>query len=161
ADHVGCRSLSRAAAPATPGDDMLVPSSVPNLFPGDRDERTPTPGAETSGLNWRETGVGPAEEKYAILFALSTAATAIAPRAFAGEPTDRKPFTSKSFPAEATTTTPAAAAPSIAVSTRSRLGSTSGSPTDRLTTSIPSATAASSAAAISALLPSSPNVGVG
>src|SRR5262249_37183336 len=93
--HVGCRCLSSAAAPAIPGEAMLVPSSVPNLFPGDRDERTPIPGAETSGLNWSETGVGPAEEKYAILFAPSTAATAIAPRAFAGEPTEPNPFTSK------------------------------------------------------------------
>ena len=60
-----------------------------------------------------------------------------------------------------TGTTPAAAAPSIAVTTRSRDGSTSGSPSERLITFMPSATAASIAAAISALLPSSPKPGVG
>ena len=43
----------------------------------------------------------------------------------------------------------------------SRDGSTSGSPSERLITFIPSATAASIAAAISAEFPSSPKLGVG
>jgi hypothetical protein len=59
-----------------------------------------------------------------------------------------------------TGTTPARAAPSIALTTMSRAGSISGSPSERLITSIPSATAASIAAVISAALPSRPKFGV-
>ena len=55
----------------------------------------------------------------------------------------------------------AAAARLMAATTRSRAGSISGSPSERLITSMPSETAASIAAAISALLPSSPKSGVG
>ncbi len=65
------------------------------------------------------------------------------------------------MPAAITGTTPAFAAPSSAATTMSREGSTSGSPSERLITSIPSATAASIAAAISAALPSRPKLGVG
>ena len=60
-----------------------------------------------------------------------------------------------------TGTTPAWAAASIACTTKSREGATSGSPSERLITFIPSATAASIAEAIAAELPSSPNPGVG
>ena len=66
---------------------MLVPSSVPN-FPPESDESTLTPGAETSGLKPSDTGLGPADEKDAILPAESTAAAAIAPLALAGELTE-------------------------------------------------------------------------
>ena len=78
-----------------------------------------------------------------------------------GDDTDPNPKSEKSLPAAITGITPAAAAPSSAVTSRSRDGSTSGSPSDMLITFIPSATAASTAAASSALLPSSPKPGVG
>jgi hypothetical protein len=60
------------------------------------------------------------------------------------------------LPAATTGTTPAVAAASSACVTRSRDGSVSGSPIERLRTSIPSATAASIPAAISGEFPSSP-----
>ena len=66
---------------------MLVPDIAPNgpaWFTG-REEVIATPGAATSGFSWSETGVGPAEEKSAIVPARVVAATVIAPGAFAGE----------------------------------------------------------------------------
>ena len=65
------------------------------------------------------------------------------------------------MPAEATGTTPASAAALSAFATMSRLGSISTSPSERLITSIPSATAASIAATSSGELPFNPNCGVG
>src|SRR5262249_38895242 len=130
-------------------------------WPFGRADTIPTPGAATSGLSLSETGVGPADEKLAITSFVVTAATVIADGAFPGELTEPKLKSEKSLPAATTGTTPARAAPSIAVTTMSRRGSTSGSPSERLITSIPSATAASIAAAISAALPSSPKFGVG
>ncbi len=91
----------------------------------------------------------------------STAATVIAPAALPGEETDPYPKSLKSFPAATTGTTPAAAAALIACTTMSRFGSISGSPSERLITFMPSATAASIAAAISALFPSRPKSGDG
>ena len=80
----------------------------------------------------------------------------IASGALPGDPTEPRPKPSKSLPAAIAGTTPAWAAPLIALTTMSRLGSISGSPSERLITSIPSATAASMPFAISGLLPSRP-----
>ena len=68
---------------------------------------------------------------------------------------------SPSLPAAMHGTTPARAAPSIALMTMSRDGSISGSPSERLITFIPSATAWSIALTISGALPSRPQHGVG
>ena len=110
----------------------------------------------TSGFICSDTGVGPPEEKFAITSDFFAAATVMARGALPGEPTEPRPKPSKSLPAAMVGTTPARAAPSIALTTMSRLGSISGSPSERLITSIPSATAASIPLAISGLLPSSP-----
>jgi hypothetical protein len=69
---------------------MLVPSKTvqrPSLR--GTDESTPLPGAVTSGLSWSESGVGPLEEKSAIVSGdwsrpLDDAATVIASGALAG-----------------------------------------------------------------------------
>src|SRR5262245_22322136 len=119
-----------------------------------------TPGAVTSGLSRSEMGVGPPEEKYAITPVLLAAATEIAPAAVAGEVIDPGPTASKWFPAATTGTTPAAAAAFSAWTTMSRDGVISGSPYEKLITSIPSLTACSIAAAISGELPSRPTPGV-
>src|SRR4029079_11457346 len=60
----GCRCSSSAAAPATCGEAMLVPSSNAHepSWAG-TEERMLTPGAVTSGLSASETGVGPPDEK--------------------------------------------------------------------------------------------------
>ena len=84
------------------------------------------------------------------------AATAMVSGAVAGEPIEPRPEPSPSFPAATADTTPAAAALSSARTTTSRLGSISTSPSDRLITFIPSATAWSIAFAISGALPSGP-----
>ena len=100
---------------------MLVPlnsSQVPS-FAG-TDERTPTPGAVTSGFSCSEYGAGPPEEKEAIRSGVGApwppveAATEIALGAFAGEPIDPLPKSAKSFPAAMVETTPASAAASSA-----------------------------------------------
>ena len=78
-----------------------------------------------------------------------------------GESIEPNPSASKSLPAAITGTTPWSAAPSIAWTTMSRAGVISGSPSERLITFIPSSTAASIPATISAELPSSPNCPVG
>src|SRR3954471_6038106 len=141
---------------------MLVPLSSPKVpWLVGRDERMFTPGAATSGFICNETGVGPADEKAAMTLREETAATVIASGALPGDETEPKPKSLKSLPAAITGTTPAAAAPSIARTTMSRDGSTSGSPSERLITFFPSDTAASIAAAISALFPSRPKPGVG
>ena len=158
----GWRSSSSATAPATCGVAMLVPLSWPHVWlEVGSDETTLTPGAVTSGFICSETGVGPADEKPAIASVDVAAATVIASGAFPGEVTVPLPKLVKSFPAATTGTTPAAAAPSSARTTMSREGSTSGSPIERLITFIPSETAASIAAAISAAFPSRPSPGVG
>src|SRR5215471_7738415 len=128
---------------------MLVPESVPQ--PPGTDDSTSVPGAETSGFRRSESGVGPADEKYATTFGgasltVVTAPTVIALALVPGDDTEPAPNSSRSFPAETTGTTPAAAAPSSASATTSRDGSISGWPTDRLITFMPSATAASIAA---------------
>ena len=66
---------------------MLVPDSSPYgpFWSAGSDEVTETPGALTSGLSCSETGVGPAEEKSAIVPVSVVAATVIASGAFAGE----------------------------------------------------------------------------
>ena len=66
--HVGCAWSSSAAAPATCGADMLVPSKTANGDPppadsGDVDERICPPGAATSGLSEWPKFVGAADEK--------------------------------------------------------------------------------------------------
>ena len=139
---------------------MLVPESVAQELRGAA-ETMLAPGAETSGLSWSESGVGPLDEKLAITSSgpprvVVTAPTVIALGVAAGEPTEPRPNWSKSLPAETTGTTPARAAASSALTTMSRAGSISGSPSDMLITSIPSATAASIAATSSGELPSRP-----
>ena len=120
-----------------------------------------TPGAVTSGFSSVETGLGPPDENDAITRPFVAAATAIALDAVAGDPIEPGPSASKSLPAEITGTTPALAAAFIACTTMSRDGVISGSPYDRLITSIPSLTACSIAAAISGELPSRPTPAVG
>jgi hypothetical protein len=77
------------------------------------------------------------------------AATVIASGAVPGEPTVPRPKSSRSFPAEITGTTPAAAVLWTASIIASVAGSVSGPPPEKLITFIPSATAASKAATIS------------
>src|ERR1044072_5269654 len=120
-----------------------------------------TPGAVTSGLSRSESGVGPPEEKYAITPVLLAAATEIAPAAVEGEPIDPGTTGSKALPAATTETTPAAAAAFSAWTTMSREGVISGSPYEKLITSIPSLTACSIAAATFGGLPSRPEPGGG
>src|SRR4029450_7739856 len=97
------------------------------------DERTETPGAVTSGLSCSEYGVGPREEKLAMTSAATwragggaaaaIAAPAVPARgALPGALTAPLPA-SPSFPAAMQGTTPARAAPSIALMTMSRDGS--------------------------------------
>ena len=160
--HVGCRWSRRAAAPAVCGAAMLVPSK--NRHEPSRagtDESTPTPGAVTSGFSRSETGAGPPDENSAISPDLVAAAAVIAFGAEPGESIEPGPSTSKSFPAAIMGTTPASAAASIACTTMSRDGVISGSPRERLITSMPSRTARSIPATISGELPSSPKAPVG
>ena len=152
----GWRCTSSAAAPATCGEAMLVPEEA--VQPLGTEERTSTPGAETSGFSRSEIAVGPTEEKSARTIVdgvppTSTAATVIARAELPGDETEPGPTVPKSFPAATTGTTPAAAAASSARATMSRVGSISGSPSERLTTSIPSRTAASIAATSSGEFP--------
>ncbi len=77
------------------------------------------------------------------------AATEIAEGALLGEPTEPRPNSSRSFPAEITGTTPAAATLSRASTSASLDGSISGPPPEKLITSMPSFTAASKASTIS------------
>src|SRR5215210_2483398 len=136
---------------------MLVPlnaSQVPSR--AGTDETISRPGAESSGFRRSEKGVGPADENEATRRASDVAPTVIADGAEPGDETEPSPNAPKSFPAETTGTTPALAAPSSARTTRSRAGGISGSPIDRLMTSMPSATAASIPAAISGEFPSRP-----
>gem|GEM_PF-5041607 len=81
--------------------------------------------------------------------------------ALPGELIEPWPFSPYSFPAAATTTTPAALAASTALATTSLRGDISGSPMERLITFIPSETAASMAATISGEFPFNPNSTVG
>ena len=135
---------------------MLVPDSVPQ--PPGCAERIELPGATTSGFSLSERGVGPAEEKLAIPGDTPdvVAPTVMAAAELPGEASEPLPKSEKSFPAATTGTTPAAAAASSASATTSCSGAISGSPIERLITSMPSATAASIAATISAAFPSSP-----
>src|SRR6184192_2366652 len=85
-DQLGCRCSSSAAAPATWGEAMLVPSNsrqVPRWR--GTDERIETPGAVTSGFRLSEYGVGPEDEKIAIAPRLVAAPTVIAREAEPGE----------------------------------------------------------------------------
>jgi hypothetical protein len=165
--HVGWRCFRSAAAPATCGVAMLVPlqSCADQVFRGS-DESRSTPGAVTSGFMSSETGDGPDDEKLAISSAgpLSPsvdAATVIAFGALPGDPIEPRPASLKSLPAAMTGTTPASAASSIALTTMSRPGWISGSPSERLMTSMPSFTACSMPATISGEFPSRPKSGVG
>ena len=111
-------------------------------------------------------GVGPLEEKSAIVSTgpwspIVEAATLIASGVVPGEPMVPRPPSVKSFPAATTGTTPASAAWSSAATTMSREISISGSPSERLITSMPSLTASSMPFAISGELPSSPKPSVG
>jgi hypothetical protein len=74
---------------------MLVPSQT-SQCPSGVEERTPSPGAVTSGLSRSEIGVGPADENGAMSSAgwpspSLEAATAIAAGALAGEPIEPRP----------------------------------------------------------------------
>ena len=88
------------------------------------------------------------------------AATEIPSGAVPGEPAVPRPNSSRSFPAEMTETTPAAATLAITSFIASVRGSVSAPPPEKLITSIPSATAASKAATISGVLATLPT-GVG
>ena len=103
-----------------------------------------------------DTADGPEDENDAIEPDFVVAATAIALEAVAGEPIEPRPQSSNEFPAAATGTTPASAAPSTAASTMFLAGSVSYSPNDMLMTSMPSRTAASMAAITSPALSISP-----
>ena len=106
---------------------MLVPDRLPQLpSRTGSDERIPTPGADTSGFRRSDTGVGPAEEKPAIRPVTVAAPAVIAASADAGDEIEPRPNAPKSFPADTTGTTPAAAAPSIALTRRSRPAEISG-----------------------------------
>ena len=140
----GWRWTSSAAAPATWGEAMLVPlndAHVPSR--SGTEERIEAPGAETSGFMRSDKAAGPEDENDAIEPDFVVAATAIAFAAVAGEPIEPRPQSSNEFPAAATGTTPASAAPSTAASTTFLAGSVSYSPNDMLMTSMPSRTAAS------------------
>ena len=89
-----------------------------------------------------------------------TAATVIASGAVPGEPTEPRPKSSRSFPAEMTDTTPAAATLCTTSIIASFAGSVSAPPPEKLITSMPSRTADSKAAAISGVFAVSP-IGVG
>ena len=89
-----------------------------------------------------------------------TAATEIASGAVPGEPAEPSPKSSRSFPAAITGTTPAAARLWIASTSASFAGSICGPPPEKLTTSMPSRTAASKAATISGVFATCP-IGVG
>src|SRR5206468_12806652 len=105
--------------------------------------------------------LGPADEKSAITESLVTAAAVIAFVASPGDEIEPLPKASKSLPAAIAGTTPAWAAALIAFTTMSRSGSTSGSPSERLITFIPSAAAGWITLTISGELPFSPTAGVG
>src|SRR5690349_3351940 len=97
---------------------MLVPlHSAHSPSREGTDDRTLTPGAVTSGFICSEMGVGPPEEKLAITFDLLEAAVVMARGAVPGDPTEPRPKPSKSLPAAIAGTTPAWAAPSIALTT--------------------------------------------
>ena len=158
--HAGWRWRRSATAPATCGAAMLVPDSATKLRPGAA-ETIATPGALTSGFSCSESGVGPLDENEATTFGapvrlVETAPTVIASGVEPGDETEPRPKSSKSFPAATTGTTPARAAAPRASATMSRVGSISGSPRERLITSMPSATAASMAATSWGELPSRP-----
>src|SRR2546430_4677399 len=82
-DQLGFSAFSSAQAPATCGVAIDVPLSVPYLSPGN-DERMLTPGAAISGFIVRSFGVGPRDEKLAMLSPESTAPTVIAELAAPG-----------------------------------------------------------------------------
>jgi hypothetical protein len=140
-------------ATSQPVDGPLLENGV--------DERIATPGATRSGFIRSDSGDGAIEENDAIAVLVRSAAaapTAIARAALPGELIEPSPSSAPEFPAEATGTTPAAAAAFSASARTSRLGSISCSPRDKLITSMPSATAASTARAISGALPLRPTV---
>jgi hypothetical protein len=91
---------------------------------------------------------------------LETAPTAIPSGAVAGEPAEPPPKSSRSLPAATTGTTPAAARSCTALTSASLAGSISGPPPEKLTTSMPSFTAASNAPTISGVSATWP-IGVG
>jgi hypothetical protein len=88
------------------------------------------------------------------------AATEIASGAVPGDPAEPRPNSSRSFPAEMTETTPAAATFRTVSIMASLTGSVCGPPPEKLITSIPSVTADSNAATISGVLATCP-IGVG
>src|SRR5215216_4604944 len=96
---------------------MLVPlNAVQVPSRAGTDDRIASPGAETSGFIWLESGVGPADENDAIRSGALPrpaleAAAAIAFGVEPGELIDPRPNSSKSLPAATTGTTPASAAP--------------------------------------------------
>ena len=92
---------------------------------------------------------------------LEDAATEIADGALLGDPTEPSPKSSRSFPAEITGTTPAAATFSSAWISASLDGSASGPPPEKLITSMPSFTADSKASTIWGVKASSPPVRTG
>ena len=139
---------------------MLVPDSVVYCAPGAA-ERMFTPGALTSGFSWSESGVGPLEENEATTpggpsRVVVTAPTVIASRVEPGR-RERAAAELAEVVAGGDDGHDAGTRGGVsACATMSRLGSTSGSPSDMLITSMPSLTAASIAATSSGELPSRP-----
>ena len=97
--HEGWLWRRSAAAPATSGVAMLVPSHASH-WSGGTEETTLTPGAVTSGLGRREIGDGPADENEAMTLGFVShappvdAATVIAEGVFAGDPIEPSPAAS-------------------------------------------------------------------
>src|SRR2546430_186979 len=100
---------------------MLVPLRVPQgpPWPGGSDEMTSTPGAATSGFCGSDGGGGRAEETLAGVSRDETAARVTASGASPGDDTDPSPKSSRWLPGAIGGITPAAAAPSIALTTMS------------------------------------------
>ncbi len=92
------------------------------------------------------------ESPLAKMWLLAVAATLIESGAVEGEPTVPSPKSSRSLPAEITGTAPALTTLVTTWTIGSRAGSDCGPPPEKLTTSIPSAIAASNAAMISGVL---------
>ena len=77
--------VSSAAAPATCGVAMLVPLRCPKVPCGPAEKRGRDAGCRDVGLHLERDGVGPADEKFAIMPRELTAATVIAPGALPGD----------------------------------------------------------------------------
>ncbi len=160
AEHCG-PSCTSASAPARPPPHVLLTASGTPAFQA----ASSSPELAVAAPNeTRSAGTAPGPRTPSVTplkWPTLVAATVMASSAEPGDEIDPPPRSSPLLPAATTVTTPARAAPWMARATRSFADSTSGSPSERLSTSMPSATARSIARAISGPLPSRPNEGVG